>query len=357
MCPAPPEDDPRWRAVVDRDASADGAFVYAVETTGIYCRPSCTSRQPNPKNVTFHDTPQAARRAGYRACKRCHPDEASALTPEARRIADACRTIEQAETPPKLEELAAASGLSEAHFHRKFKEITGLTPKAYGEACRAEKMREALDRPEQRITDAIYAAGFNAPSRFYERAAQELGMSPTTYKKGGAGMTIRFALGECALGSILVAQSEVGICAISLGETPEALLEAFQARFGEAELVGGDESFEALVAQVVGHVEAPGGAAPELPLDIRGTAFQRRVWQALRQIPAGETRSYAEVAEAIGAPTSSRAVAQACGANTLAVLIPCHRVVRQDGSLSGYRWGVARKKALLAKEREEAAKP
>ena len=267
-------------------------------------------------------------------------------------IARACRRIEAAEQPPSLDDLAKAAGLSPFHFHRVFKAATGLTPKAYATAQRAQAVRTRLARGTSSVTDAIFDAGFNANSRFYEHADAMLGMKPTQYRAGGMDVRIEFAIGESSLGAILVARSARGVCAISLGDDPEALLRELEDRFPRAELIGGDTGFEALVAQVVGLIEQP-NIGHDLPLDVRGTAFQQRVWQALRQIPAGETASYAQIAQRIGSPKSVRAVAQACASNTLAVAIPCHRVVRSDGALSGYRWGVERKRALLSREHAE----
>ena len=261
-----------------------------------------------------------------------------------------CRHIDSAESLPSADELAALAGWSKFHMLRVFKRITGLTPRRYAAGRRAERVREALGR-ENTVTEAVYSAGYDTIGRFYDEADKVLGMSPTHYRKGGADNRIRFALGECSLGSILVAQSEKGLCSIQMGEDPQALVEAFQYRFPAAELIGGDAEFEHIVAQVIGLVEQPSQGL-DLPLDIRGTAFQRRVWAALQSIPPGRTVSYTEVAQMIGAPTSARAVAQACGANKLAVAIPCHRAVRSDGGLSGYRWGVERKQALLARERD-----
>jgi len=267
-------------------------------------------------------------------------------------VAQACRRIESAEQPPSLEDLARQAGLSAFHFHRVFKAATGLTPKAYADAHRAKAVRAKLARGESgSVTEAIFDAGFNATGRFYENADAMLGMKPTQYRAGGLDARIEFAIGQCSLGAILVARSQRGVCAISLGDDPEALLHELQDRFPRAELIGGDAGFERLVAQVVGLIEQP-NIGHDLPLDVRGTAFQQRVWQALRQVPAGETASYAQIAQRIGAPKSVRAVAQACASNTLAVAIPCHRVVRSDGALSGYRWGVARKRELLAREAE-----
>jgi AraC family transcriptional regulator of adaptative response/methylated-DNA-[protein]-cysteine methyltransferase len=263
-------------------------------------------------------------------------------------VTEACRLIEQAENSPNLEELAAHTGVSPYYLHRIFKAVTGLTPKEYAAAHRAQRVRRELDRSGT-VTEAIFDAGYNSNSRFYERSNEVLGMTPTDYRAGGANTEIRFAVGECSLGSILVAKSERGICAILLGDDPDGLVRDLQARFPRARLIGGDGEFEQLVARVVGFIEAP-GLGLDLPLDIRGSAFQQRVWQALRKIPAGSTVSYAEIARRIGSPNSVRAVAQACAANLLAVAIPCHRVVRRDGGLSGYRWGVDRKRALLERE-------
>ena len=279
--------------------------------------------------------------------------DADTTAPSARdaaRVAAACRRIEQAETPPSLAALAREAGLSPHHFHRVFKAVTGLTPKAYVQAHRGKALREALARPGATVVEAAFDAGFNAASRFYDSAETLLGMKPAQYRDGGVQARIAFAIAACSLGALLVARSQRGLCAIALGDDPEALLRELQDRFPRAELVGGDAAFEQLVAQVVGFVEAP-RLGLDLPLDIRGTAFQQRVWDALRKVPAGETVSYAEIAARIGSPRAVRAVAQACAANVLAVAIPCHRVVRSDGGVSGYRWGVARKQALLARER------
>ena len=343
--------DPRWAAVAARDAQADGSFFYSVKTTGVYCRPSCAARPARPENVAFHASAMDAERAGFRPCQRCRPNEAARAERNAATIADLCRFIEAAEQPPTLDELAAHAGFSAHHLHRVFKAITGVTPKAYAAAHRAQRVRQALARSET-VTAAIYDAGYNSSGRFYEAANGLLGMTPTQLRAGGADTDIRFAIGACSLGAILVAQSGRGVCAIALGDDPAALARELQDRFPNARLTGDDPAFARLVAQVVGFLEAP-ALGLDLPLDVRGTAFQQRVWQALRELPAGATVSYAEVAARIGAPGSVRAVAQACAANTLAVAIPCHRVVRTDGALSGYRWGVARKQALL--EREAAA--
>lgn len=339
--------DPRWQQILARDAKADGQFFYSVRTTGIYCRPSCGARQPHPENVDFYLTAVAAEAAGFRPCKRCKPDLVE-VNEYVVKVAAACRVIEGAESLPSLAKLAAHAGWSPFHFHRIFKSITGLTPRAYAHACRAQKLRQTLN-VGMNITDAIYETGFGSNSRFYASASDTLGMKPKQYVKGGVNTQINFAIAESGLGSLLVARSAKGVCAISLGDDPETLLRELQNRFPRAELVGGDQDFEAIIAAVLGLIETP-ALTFDLPLDIQGTVFQQKVWQALREIPCGTTMTYSQLANIIGAPKAVRAVASACAANTLAVAIPCHRVVRQDGSLSGYRWGIARKKALIEKE-------
>ena len=340
--------DDRYDAISRRDRASDGAFFYGVRTTGVYCRPSCAARLARRENVSFHPSCEAAERAGFRPCKRCRPNEASQAERHADLVRKACRLIDTAEDSPSLAQLAEAAGLSPYHFHRVFKEVAGVTPKAYAAARRAARLQSGLDTASS-VTQAIYDAGYNASSRFYEGAADRLGMTPSTYRKGGAGAAIRFAVGQCSLGAILVAATETGVCAIAFGDDPAVLVHDLQDRFPKADLTGGDPAFEATVARVVGAVEAP-GLGLDLPLDIRGTAFQQRVWQALRAIPAGRTATYTEIAAAIGAPAAVRAVAGACAANTLAIAIPCHRVIRSDGALSGYRWGVDRKAILLQRE-------
>ena len=342
------ESDTRWTAIVNRSAAADGRFFYSVRTTGVYCRPSCGARRARPENVSFHATREDAEAAGFRPCKRCRPDRPSTAEQHAALVTEACRLIEASSAAPGLEELAARAGLSPFHFHRVFKAVTGLTPRGYAAARRGERMRRVLAKAPT-VTAAIYDSGYSSNGRFYGESERLLGMTPAAFRAGGADAEIRFAVGECSLGSILVARSERGVCAILLGDDPDALLRELQDRFPRATLVGGDAEFEALVARVVGFIEAP-RLGLDLPLDVRGTAFQQRVWRALREIPAGATVSYRELAERIGAPGSVRAVAGACAANPLAVAIPCHRVVRSDGGLAGYRWGVERKRALLQRE-------
>jgi AraC family transcriptional regulator, regulatory protein of adaptative response / methylated-DNA-[protein]-cysteine methyltransferase len=345
---APARDEELWQAVKRRDPAFDGEFLFAVRTTGVYCRPSCASRPAKRENVSFFETGAQAEKAGYRACKRCRPDKIGAPDPHIEAVKRACAEIEQAEEAPKLADLAASVGLSPYHFHRVFKTITGVTPKAYAAQTRSQRAADGL-RTAETVTEAIYDAGFNSSSRFYESTEARLGMTPGAVRRGGAGARIRFAVGEASLGAVLVAATDRGVCAIMLGDDPEALVRELQDRFPRAELEGGDAEFERTVAQVVGLVEAPGQRL-DLPLDIRGTAFQQRVWAALSAIPAGKTATYKEIARAIGQPKAVRAVAQACGANPLAVAIPCHRVVRSDGDLSGYRWGVERKRKLIDRE-------
>jgi AraC family transcriptional regulator of adaptative response/methylated-DNA-[protein]-cysteine methyltransferase len=343
------EDDPRWQAVLARDYAADGHFYYSVKSTGVYCRPFCPARTAKPENTQFHLSREEAETAGFRPCRRCKPDQPSLCEQHADKVAEICRLLETAESEPSLAELAAIAGLGSFRFHRIFKAITGLTPKAYAASqSSSHRVRNRLAK-SQSVTAAIYDAGYNANSRFYEQSPQLLDMTPSDYRAGGPNSRIRFALGECSLGSILVAASEIGICAIALGDDPDLLARELQDRFPQAEQIGGDHEFDQWVAEVVGFVEAP-AIGLDLPLDIRGTAFQQRVWQALRQIPVGEKASYTDIAQRISAPKAVRAVAGACAANTLAVAIPCHRVVRSDGSLSGYRWGVKRKAELLRRE-------
>jgi AraC family transcriptional regulator of adaptative response/methylated-DNA-[protein]-cysteine methyltransferase len=340
--------DARWTSVVARDASADGAFVYSVKTTGVYCRPSCAARLARPENVLFYRTCGDAEAAGFRPCKRCKPDEPSLVEQHASTIASICRLIEASDETSNLNELAKRAGMSAFHFHRVFKAITGVTPKAYAAATRENRVREKLSSGRT-VTEAIYDAGYNSNARFYEKSNQILGMKPSQYRTGGVNGHIRFAVGESSLGSILVASSDRGICAIFLGDDPNVLARELQDRFPHANLIGGDENFEQLVARVVAFVETP-AVGFDLPLDVRGTVFQQRVWRALQDIPCGSTASYSDIANRIGNPKAVRAVAQACGANHLAVVIPCHRVVRHDGGLSGYHWGVERKRKLLERE-------
>lgn len=346
-------DDLRWQAVLARQSIASAGFVYAVRTTGVYCNPGCRSRRPLRDNVEFYDTPAAAAAAGYRPCKRCRPDRAA--TPPDDAVARACALIAAADQMPPLVELSAAVGLSPFHFHRRFKQALGLTPKAYIDAERARRLRIGLGRGSS-VTAAVYDAGYGSSSRFYETAQARLGMSPTQYLKGGEGIAIRYAAGRCSLGAVLVAATDRGICAIELGDDSAAALDSLRSRFPGARLSKAGEDFQSLVARAIAAVEQPEQAA-NLPLDVQGTAFQEQVWRALRDIPSGATETYADVARRLGRPSSTRAVATAIAANPIAVLVPCHRVVRTDGGLGGYRWGLDRKKRLLAREASAIQKP
>jgi len=347
---ARPADEAKWRAFLQKDAEAEGKFYIAVKTTRVYCRPTCVAR-PLRKNVAFYDTSEEAERAGFRPCKRCHPGGPTLSQDHAARVAKSCHLIETAEREPSLSTVAKAVGMSPYHFHRVFKAVTGVTPKAYALARRAERLRKGLAGAGS-VTEAIYAAGFNSNSRFYAQSSRTLGMTPTDFRNQGKGRVIRFAVAPCSLGSILVAASERGVCDIMMGNDPVALARKLREKFPNAEFREGDAAFRKTVGRVVGLVEAPDGKI-DLPLDIRGTAFQQRVWEALRKIPAGMTATYGEIAREIGSPRAVRAVAQACGANPLAVIIPCHRVVHRDGRRSGYHWGVKRKNALLRREAAE----
>jgi len=341
-------DEARWQAVVDRNRAADAYFYYSVSSTGVYCRPSCAARLARREHVRFHASSNAAESAGFRPCKRCKPDRPPLYEQQRDLITAACRWLEDAEPAPSLDELAQAASLSRYHFQRLFKAAVGVTPKAYASLQRAQRLRSQLASGAG-VTDALYAAGFNSSGHFYAHSTQQLGMTPSEFRAGGNSVPIRFAIGQSSLGAILVAATAKGVCAILLGDDAETLLRDLQDRFGGAQLVGGDAAFEQWMAQVIGLVETPASAL-DLPLDIRGTAFQQRVWQALRAIPPGSTVSYSEIAARLGLPKAARAVAQACAANAIAIAIPCHRVVRNDGALSGYRWGIERKRLLLERE-------
>ena len=340
--------DLRWAAVVARDAAHDGRFVYSVATTGVYCRPSCASRLARRENVRFHVTSADAESQGFRACKRCKPDQLSLYSDHAAKVAQACRIIEASEATPSLSDLAASVNMSAFHFHRIFKGATGITPKAYATAHRRTRVRESLANSTS-VTNAIYDSGFHSNAGFYANAGDMIGMTPTAYRKRGLGEQIWFAIAPCSLGVILVAITVKGICALFIGDDGDALLRDLQDRFASAQISRADNTFDKLVSKVVGLVERPGHKS-DLPLDVRGTAFQQKVWAALQNIRAGSTASYTDIATSIGKPKSVRAVALACGANPVAVAIPCHRVVRSDGALSGYRWGIERKRALLERE-------
>jgi AraC family transcriptional regulator of adaptative response/methylated-DNA-[protein]-cysteine methyltransferase len=342
-------DDARWQAVLARDAAADGAFFTCVHTTGIYCRPTCPARKPLRENVHFVQTVQEARREGYRACKRCKPDDVANLGErQTATIAAICERIETSEDPLSLDDLASLAGMSRFHFHRVFKQVTGVTPKAYEMAHRANRVREGLTTTST-VTRAIHDAGFASNGRFYAATNNMLGMTPGAFRRGAPGTTIRLAFGESSLGLVLVAATDTGICSIMMGDDRDALKTELRRRFPNGSFVEDDADFESSVAEVVRCIEEPRHGI-NLPLDIRGTAFQQRVWQALREIPRGMTMSYGEVASRIGAPGSARAVAAACAQNRIAIAIPCHRVVGKDGSLTGYRWGTERKREILERE-------
>jgi AraC family transcriptional regulator, regulatory protein of adaptative response / methylated-DNA-[protein]-cysteine methyltransferase len=335
----------RWQAVVDRDSAQSGMFVYGVKTTGIYCRPGCASRQPKAANVVFFGDGSEAVASGFRACKRCVPDNAAPPDPTIAAMIQACRTIEAAETPPSLEILAGNASLSPSHFQRTFKRALGLSPKDYAQARRMERFRAALLSGDS-VTDAIYSAGFNTPSRAHEAAGRHLGMVPGSYRAGASGEVIGYTQAPSNLGPVTIAATMRGIASISLGEDAITNLKV---EFPMAELIHAPKAFTEWVTAVVTLIEEP-RTATSLPLDIRGTAFQQQVWRALREIPPGTTATYKEIASLVGSPNAHRAVGSACGANRLAVAIPCHRAVRADGGLGGYRWGLDRKKTLLSRE-------
>jgi AraC family transcriptional regulator of adaptative response/methylated-DNA-[protein]-cysteine methyltransferase len=343
-------DAARWHAFRGRDSAADGKFIVAVKTTGIYCRPVCPARPAKRENVEFFDTIDAARKAGYRACLRCKPDDISERERVAKLITRACRRIERDETIPSVGTLAADAKLSEGRFHRLFKQATGLSPRQYALAKRVEAFRARLKSGET-VTAALYDAGFNSSSRAYE-ASRRLGAKPSDVARGGEALTIRVGVARSSLGFVGVGMSERGLCALTFGDSAKAAHEAVQSHFPKARLLEAGGALDKELKRVVALVEEPKDGI-DLPLDIRGTAFQERVWQALRRIPVGGTKTYGEIAKAIGKPTAQRAVAQACGANPIAVAIPCHRVVGAHGALGGYGYGIKRKQALLKKEAAE----
>jgi len=338
----------RLTAVRARDRVADGHFVYSVATTGVFCHPSCAARPARVENIGFHASPAEAEAAGFRACKRCRPDLSPKSEREAAMVAAACRRIEQSETPPALEELAAEAGVSVFHFHRLFRRVSGVTPKAYAAAERARRVQAGLVGTA-RVTETLYESGFNSAGRFYAHADSMLGMTPRSYRDGGAGEQIAYAIGNSDFGLVLVARAARGICAILLGDDADLMQAELHSRFPQA-AISPNPMLAADLAQVIAHIEHPEPSFA-LPLDIRGTAFQRRVWEALREIPPGETRIYSQLAADLGMPAAVRAVASACAANPFAVVVPCHRIIAKDGGLAGYRWGISRKQALLARER------
>jgi len=342
-----------WAAVCGHDASQDGQWFYSVRTTGVYCRPGCASRQPLRKNIAFYETKEEAAAAGFRPCKRCRPNEGSIADRHIAAVERACTLIRASDALPTLVELAEAAHISRFHFHRVFKQVTGTTPRDWGQAYRLGRFTERLDAGEE-IAAATYAAGFGASSRVYEAAPAALGMTPAVRRHGGRGETIRYTVVKTAVGCAIVAATGRGICMTALGDDRAGLEDELRRRFPAALIWPADAELAEWAERIVRFVTAP-DAQPDLPLDIRGTAFQARVWRALQRIPPGRTASYSEIAAALGQPTAVRAVAGACAANKLALLVPCHRVVRNDGGLAGYRWGIARKRALLAREREAAS--
>ena len=341
----------RWRAVLERDRSADGLFVYAVHSTGVYCRPSCPSRRPSRERVTFFDAPADAKRAGFRACRRCSPDASVSRDPWIDKVLRATVYLANVEGHPSLAGLAARLGGSPYHLQRNFKRIVGVSPREYAEACRLNAVKHGLKKGAD-VTDAMLDAGYGSSSRFYERAVTKLGMSPTTYRKGGDGASIRFAIVDSPLGRLLVAATDRGVCSVAMGDSDAALKRALRREFAAAVIELDAGSLSTWTEAIVAHLE---GKRPrlELPLDVQATAFQWQVWQALASIPYGETRTYKEVAQAIGKPTAVRAVARACATNPVALAIPCHRVVPGAGGVGGYRWGSARKDKLLRQEGRE----
>jgi AraC family transcriptional regulator of adaptative response/methylated-DNA-[protein]-cysteine methyltransferase len=342
------DDAHSWAAVLARDSGA--TFVYAVASTGIYCRPSCPSRRPLRKNVAFFATAQAAELSGYRACKRCSPGEVTEGTKEEReQVTRMCHVLERSEPAPSLAELAGRIGLSPHQAHRRFVKALGLTPKQYRGAIERQRVESALGRSAS-VTAALHGAGIGSAARFYERVAPRFGMQPAEAKRGGRGISIRYAMGSSKLGLVLVAATERGVCAVALGDARQELLRGLEQRFPSAEIQRGEDLDDRLES-VIELVEGRSTSAKELPLDIRGTAFQERVWRQLREIPRGTTQTYSELARAVGAETAVRAVAHACARNPLAVLVPCHRIVRKGGELAGYRWGIERKRTLLEQER------
>jgi AraC family transcriptional regulator of adaptative response/methylated-DNA-[protein]-cysteine methyltransferase len=338
----------KWQHVVARDARQDGRFVFAVRTTGIYCRPSCPSRRPRRDSVEFFANPNEAERAGYRACLRCKPTQ---ISEQARYVAHARKILDGAESTVTLAELSKRLELSPFHLQRLFKRATGLSPREYQSARRVQQLKSGLRKGDD-VTTALYDAGFGSPSRLYEQAPQQLGMTPGEYRRGGAGANVRYAIVATPLGRMLVAATDRGLCAVRFGETAVQLERDLRAEFHAAEVHREDKALREYVEPLLAAIR---GESPtiDLPLDIRATAFQRKVWETLKKIPSGETRSYTDVAREIGEPSAVRAVARACASNPVAVAVPCHRVVRSDGELAGYRWGIERKKKLL--EREQRA--
>jgi AraC family transcriptional regulator of adaptative response/methylated-DNA-[protein]-cysteine methyltransferase len=339
-----------WRAVEMRNARFDGAFVFAVRSTGVFCRPSCPARRPRRENVQFFQLPEAAERAGYRACRRCRPKEAAGSNPQIEIVNRVCRLIEdRPEAGLTLAEMSAEVGLSPFHLQRLFKKATGVTPRQYAVARRAELFRDKVRSSGASVAEAMYDAGYGSSSRLYEHASDEFGMTPAVYRKGGRGMKISYTTAKCALGRLLVASTEKGICEVSLGDSEESLESGLKEEYPEAEIRRDDHALGSVVKTLLAHLA---GEEPHLnlPIDVQATAFQRRVWEELKKIPYGQTRSYGDVAAAIGRPSATRAVARACALNHVALVVPCHRVIRGDKSLGGYKWGLGRKQFLLQRE-------
>ncbi len=346
-------DDLRWNAVLGRDHALDGEFVYAVRTTGVYCRPSCPSRRSKRENTVFFATPVEAEQTGYRECLRCRPTQPSVEERRVQAVRAACAVIDAAEQAPGLSELAATVGLSPSHLHRQFKRLVGVTPREYAAGKRVARLQDGL-HTGRTVADAIFAAGYGSGSRVYETAKRTLGMTPGQYRDGGRNLTIEFTVTHSSLGRMLVAATDQGVCCIEFGTSKKALQQSLTKRFPAARVKENDDDLRQWVADITAFIQTP-KLGLRLPLDVQGTAFQQRVWKALQDIPAGRTASYRDVAAAIGQPTAHRAVASACSANKLAVAIPCHRVVRTDGKLGGYRWGLERKRQLLALEKADSA--
>lgn len=340
-----------WQAIQQRDARYDGQFVYGVRSTGIYCRPSCSSRQPLRENVSFFVQPEQAEQAGFRPCKRCQPRLAHAPDPQLELVERICRLLaEECERPPSLKALSQQFALSPYYLQRLFKRITGVSPRQYADAQRVQRLKAQLTR-SQAVTPALYDAGYASSSSLYAQSFEQLGMTPSQYRRKGYALMIVYTTLQTPLGRLLVAATERGLCAVRLGDDDASLVATLRNEFAAAQIERDDAALQGAVAQIVAHLE---GHQPhiDLPTDVRATAFQRQVWQALRSIPYGETRSYSEVAEQIGRPTAVRAVARACASNPLALVVPCHRVIREDGSLGGYRWGIERKQKLLEQEKQ-----
>ena len=344
-------DEARWDALKNRNSDADGFFYYGVKSTSVFCRPGCSSRRPLRKNVVFLESCREALNQGFRPCKRCKPGDKKADAASIKLIVDACRQIEQAETPPPLEKLAKRAGLSPSHFHRLFKKIVSVTPKQYGVTHQLQRFRDTILSGNS-VTDAIYQSGFSSSSRAYEKSSRLPGMKPRELKSGGAAITIQYGLSPCFLGWVIVGATDRGVCSVEFGDSPDELPLILQRRFPKALLKKGDEEFESLICEVTAFIESP-DLDVQIPLDVQGTVFQQKVWDILRQIKPGETKSYSEIAEKLGNPRAVRAVAGACASNRLAVVIPCHRVVAKDGRISGYRWGIERKKQLLKNEQRK----